>query len=392
MIDRAEARPRLAMDASAWCGSRGLGRYAVQMAIALAHSGELELVPCTHSDRWGPWTIPPELAEKTLVWHSSHLPWSSLRMPLLARRCRPQAVWFPANEAATWGCQPYILTLNDVAQAHYPEKFFARVRDHEHYLTRLKSAVARAARLVTISDYSRRDIAAVTGCSVEQIAMIPLGVDPVFRPVPAEESGRVRRALELEGPYLLYVGGYDFRKNLERLIEAFALLCSRGHRETLVLVGSGGANQRVYPDLRASATRYGVSNRVRFLEGTVGDDLTLRALYNGASVFVFPSLFEGFGLPPLEAMACGTPVVCSTAAALPQVVGEAAVQVDPEDAEGMAQAVARVLDDEELRGRLRAAGRDRAAGYTWAGAAAQFLRLAWQPVAGRCGRKATTAT
>lgn len=380
MAEGSTTRPRLVVDASAWCGWRGLGRYAVQMAVALVESGQIDLVPCAHSDDWGPWPIPQQLREKTLVWRSSSLPWHSLRMPVLARRCRPQAVWFPANEAATWGCRPYVLTVHDVAQAHFPERFFSGREEHQRYLRRLRRAVRRAARVVTDADFSRRDISEVTGCPPDKIVVIPPGVDPVFRPLPRAESRAAVARLGVSSPYVLYVGGFDFRKNLERLLEAFAILVAQGRRETLVLVGSSGRNHRMRPDLQAAATRYGVSHRVAFLEGTVSDDLTLRALYSGASVFVFPSLFEGFGLPPLEAMACGTPVVCSTAASLPQVVGDAAVKVDPEDVEAMARAMASVLDDEQLRAGLREAGLRRAAAHTWESAARQFLRLAWEPV------------
>ncbi len=374
--------PRVVMDASAWCGSRGLGRYAAQMAAALAATGEVAVVPCSHSATWGPWTIPDDLAAQAVVWPASRLPWHGLRMPLLAGWLRPDAVWFPANEAAHWGCRPYLLTLHDVAQAHFPERFFAGSGEYQRFTRRLQRSVERAARIVTDAEFTKRDIVALTGCAPEHIAVVPLGVDPVFQPLDPQEAAVGAAGVGVEGPYILYVGGFDFRKNLERLLEAYRLVVESGREETLVLAGSGGQGGAFYPDLRAAAAMQGISDRVVFLEGVVRDDGTLRSLYNAASLFVFPSLFEGFGLPPLEAMACGTPVVCSSAASLSEVVGEAALTHGPEDTAALAKNMLRALEDGELRSCLRRAGLQRAARYTWAAAADAFLEKALRPVLG----------
>jgi glycosyltransferase involved in cell wall biosynthesis len=160
------------------------------------------------------------------------------------------------------------------------------------------------------------------------------------------------------------VGGFDFRKNLRRLMAAFAQLVDEGFPHQLVLVGGRGNDPRLYPDPNEAVLAYQLGHRVSILDGGV-DDGTLRALYTGADLFVFPSLFEGFGLPPLEAMACGTPVVCSRAASLPEVVGDAAVLFDPEDLASMVAAMRGALVDADLRARLRTAGLARSQCFSW---------------------------
>ncbi|HEY3396317.1 MAG TPA: glycosyltransferase family 1 protein [Armatimonadota bacterium] len=376
MTSTTERPLRLALDASAWCDGRGLGRYAAQMATALAASGRVDLRPFAPDDDWGPWSLSPELRERTTVWRSRYLPWLSYRLPRLVSREQPEVTWFPANEAAPWGCHPYILTIHDVAQAHFPERFFSGVWEYRRYLRRLRGAVAGAARVVTDAACSADDLQQLCGCHPEKLAVVPLGVEAAFRPAPAGEYQPVLQQHQVRQPYVLYVGGFDFRKNLPTLIEAFARLVSRGRPETLILVGTRSRRPAMQPDLEAVVRKHRLGDKVIFLEGTVNDDTQLRALYSGAALFVFPSLFEGFGLPPLEAMACGTPVVCSQAASLPEVVGDAAVSVAAEDASVLAEAMRGVLEDEDRQARLRSAGLLRARLFTWTAAAERLCDLA----------------
>jgi glycosyltransferase involved in cell wall biosynthesis len=224
--------------------------------------------------------------------------------------------------------------------------------------------VALAARVVTVSSYSRQDISSFLQCDAGRMEAIANGVDPIFRPAAPQDVATACHRLRIARPYVLFVGGFDFRKNLRRLMAAFAQLVDEGFPHQLVLVGGRGNDPRLYPDPNEAVLAYQLGHRVSILDGGV-DDGTLRALYTGADLFVFPSLFEGFGLPPLEAMACGTPVVCSRAASLPEVVGGAAVLFEPDEPGSIAAAMRGILCDPEAGGRLVDAGPAHAQSFSW---------------------------
>jgi glycosyltransferase involved in cell wall biosynthesis len=171
---------------------------------------------------------------------------------------------------------------------------------------------------------------------------------------------RLRRRFGLNEPYILYVGALTLRKNIARALEAFAELNSSHPGLCFVLAGPSTWKKTPIASL---LERLGITERV-LLTGPLTDD-DLPALYNGADLFVFPSLYEGFGLPPLEAMACGTPVVTSNASSLPEVVGDAAITVDPYDVDALSGAMRRVLTDPCLRDEMRQKGLARASGFTW---------------------------
>lgn len=218
----------------------------------------------------------------------------------------------------------------------------------------------KAARIITVSENTRQDLLRFSDYPSDRIAVIYEGVADRFRVVddPVKLS-MVRERYGLPGtPFLLHLGHCQERKNIKGLLQALALLRSRGYNVTLAQVGG-----RFSPQQRRLIERLGLAEAVVQVPYAADDDLP--ALYNLADVFVFPSFYEGFGLPPLEAMACGTPVVCSNAASLPEVVGDAALTVAPDDIEGMAAAIARVLDDPALAGDLRRRGLERAQQFTW---------------------------
>jgi glycosyltransferase involved in cell wall biosynthesis len=223
---------------------------------------------------------------------------------------------------------------------------------------------------MTVSRASKRDLLGFFDVDESKILVIPNGIDPsMTRELTAEEIERVKRRFQLSGRNALFVGNIKPHKNVERLIAAFALL-----REdpafsdvTLIVVGDDISK---YPSLRRAVERHRVRAHVRFF-GFV-PEMTLVALYRAADVFVFPSLYEGFGFPPLEAMANGTPVVTSKISSLPEVVGEAALTVDPYNIEEIAGAMKLLLNDGPLRERLSACGRERAVSFSWEKAVAQI--------------------
>lgn len=256
-----------------------------------------------------------------------------------------------------------LLTVHDLSFLRYPEHFVPKL---VQYLTRVvPDSVRRADRVLADSEATRADLVELLGTPPEKVEVLYSGVDARFRPLPQEgERERLRTRYGLDRPYVLSVGTLQPRKNYIRLIRAFARLSPR---ET-VLVIAGGRGW-LYEEVLEEAARF--PDRVRILGFVEEEDLP--ALYRGARLFVMPSFYEGFGLPVLEAMACGVPVVCSGVSSLPEVAGDAALLVDPTDEEGLAEAMRRALEDEPLRERMRARGLARAASFTWDRAARQLL-------------------
>jgi glycosyltransferase involved in cell wall biosynthesis len=205
----------------------------------------------------------------------------------------------------------------------------------------------------------------------EKVTTVQLAADPAFCPLPVPEVEGVLAHYKLESGYLLFVGTLEPRKNLVGLLSAYRLLVDRGETEVpLVVVGGRGW---LYEDIFAQVQELELSDRVRFLHNV--PDADLPALYNGAVLLAAPSFYEGFGLPSLEAMACGTPVVVSDRGSLPEVVGEAGVQVNPDDPEAIAAGLSKVLSDPDRRRRLAEAGLARAARFSWERAARETLEV-----------------
>jgi glycosyltransferase involved in cell wall biosynthesis len=264
-----------------------------------------------------------------------------------------------------------VLTVHDLAFRLMPETAPQSTR---RWLASLDRSLRRAAAVIAVSETTKRDLVQLYDLAEGRITVIPHGVDQeVYRPQPQAEIDRVRRAFGIDGPYLLSLGGIEPRKNLPRLLEAFGSLRSDVR---LVVAGAGvewnpegsdllrGALDALPEDARRRVT----------LTGYVSEPDKV-ALLAGAELLAYPSLYEGFGLPVLEAMACGTPVVTSNGSALPEVAGDAAVLIDPTETGALRDALARVLVDTALRDRLRAAGRDRAGAFTWDASAARTVEV-----------------
>ena len=224
-------------------------------------------------------------------------------------------------------------------------------------------ATHRSARVLTVSEASKRDILRYFHVPESKITVIYNAIDERFNEEPAaDEVMRVRERYQLNDPFILYAGNIKPHKNLERLIEAFHII-RRGELEHVKLLIIGDEISK-YATLRRTVHRYKLHKHVRFF-GFV-PDATLAILYRLARVFVFPSLYEGFGLPPLEAMASGTPVITSNVSSLPEVVGEAAMLIDPYEPDAIAGAMRRVLTDNRLRDDMRERGLARVREFSWA--------------------------
>jgi glycosyltransferase involved in cell wall biosynthesis len=228
----------------------------------------------------------------------------------------------------------------------------------------VRGSLRRAARVIAVSEFTRADIIDLYGLDPGKVVAIPNGVDGRFRPL-AEAKMRVQERFAINRPYMLCVGALQARKNVPLAIEAYSRVMGRGTDCELVVAG-GDRGGRL--DVLDAILRARLTGRVHLL-GHV-EDAEMPALYSGAKALLFPSLYEGFGLPALEAMAAGTPVIASNTTGLAEVVGDAGLTVDPRSAEELADAMGRILADAALRERLVAAGLARAREFTWARAAA----------------------
>lgn len=264
-----------------------------------------------------------------------------------------------------------VVTVHDMVLHAHPETM--RDRTRTLLKLRLEASMRRADRIVTDSVFSRREITKYYPAYAQKVDVVPCGVDmSVFHPLAdRSEIGRVKARLGIEGEYFLYLGTLEPRKNLVRLIQAYEILCSR-HGDAPKLVIAGGKGWQ-YADIFSAAAPLRAEGNILFADYVSVS--ALAALYSGAVAFVFPSLYEGFGLPPLEAMACGTPVIVSDAASLPEVVGDAALLVDPYSVETIAEAMQRVLNDTQLRQTLRLLGLARAKQFTWDAAAEKLYAI-----------------
>ena len=254
-----------------------------------------------------------------------------------------------------------VVTIHDCIHLMFPEYLPSRLA-----LTYARTSIAlasrRARRVLTVSESSKRDILRFVDVPADKIDVIYNAYDERFGVEPREEDMlRVRERYQLDDEFVLYAGNVRPHKNLKRLIEAFDLVRKRGLAHLkLVLIGDEISK---YAELRRAVHSHQLHQYVRFL-GYLPEE-TLAIMYRLAGVFVFPSLYEGFGLPPLEAMASGTPVVTSNVSSLPEVTGDAAVLVDPYHPEAIADGIERVLGDEALRRDLRAKGLARARQFSW---------------------------
>lgn len=312
----------------------------------------------------------PPLSSRVVI-RDVRLPrlWTHLRLGPTSWLARPHVLFVPAHVVPLLH-PPTVVTIHDVGYRVFPAAHTAR-RRLELELTTYWSV--RAARhVLTISQATKRDLVAWYGVDPQRITVTHLGVSAGFAP-PADPQAiaevRMRYGIHRR-PYVLYIGTVQPRKNLVRVIDALARTLTAGYDLDLVIAGKQGWLSE--PIVRRAA-ELGITHHVHFT-GYVADT-DLPALLAGAQAFVFPSLYEGFGMPVLEAMACGTPVITSTMSSLPEVAGDAALLVDPLDTDAIARAIMRLFDDENLRTDLRWRGLARVRQFTWEECARRTLEV-----------------
>ncbi len=299
--------------------------------------------------------------------------WEQIALPLAVSRINADLLYAPYFSLPLVTHARTVVTIHDLIPLLLPE--YAPSAPFKAYFKLVSAATRRADAIVTDSRHSAADIARHLGVPPDKIHIVPLGVDARFTHAhDAEELARLRARLGLPERFMLYLGGVDPRKNVSVLLRALRVLRDHGEKiAPLTIVAPQGGR---FADPRDEAAQLGVMSDALFLDWIADEDKA--ALYAAATAFVFPSRYEGFGLTPLEAMAAGTPVLCSRASSLPEVTGDAALLLDPDDADAWAAALARIDGDAALRADLAARGRAQAATFTWDDTVAGLLEVFYQ--------------
>jgi len=290
----------------------------------------------------------------------TNLGWSAVGLPWAASRAGVDVIHAPAYTAPLTARVPTVLTIHDVSYASHPEWYPYR-RDALRRAFYRRSA-RTAARIVTVSEFSAGEIGKAYGIPRDHITVAPQGVSHAF--LPGAPEAQIDSPPGVQAPFLLHVGDLHERRNLGVVVRALIESRRTGALRDPISLVLAGVDRGLGDELRRLADAASWPELVVCL-GAVRDECLI-ALYRGAASLVYPSRYEGFGLPLLEAMACGTPVVASRAASIPEVVGDAAILVDPDDVPGWGRAIARVITDAALHERMRQAGIERAAEFTWA--------------------------
>jgi glycosyltransferase involved in cell wall biosynthesis len=350
---------RVAVDATAIPPRlTGAGVYAARLLARLAKRDDLDLVAFAAPGSSAALAAPglrPRPVRAAGLGRPARIAWTQLAAGRAARRGGARLLHGLHYELPLRARLPTVVTVHDLTLVTHPEWHeAAKVR---YFGWALRRAVAAADRVLCVSATTAADLVEHLGVAAERVDVTPLGTDLV--PASEDEVARLRARLDLQGPYLLGLGTHEPRKDLPTLVRAFAAL-ARELPHTLVLAGLAGWGSGA---LAGAVAASGVAERVR-LTGYV-PERDKAALLSGADLLAYPSRYEGFGLPVLEAMACGTPVVTTTGGSLPEVAGDAALLVPPGDAQQLAAAVLKLLGDQAARADQARRGRARAAAFTW---------------------------
>lgn len=309
--------------------------------------------------------------------------WEQTALPVEVVRKRLDLLHCTVNVRPVLCSCPAIVTVHDVVFLRYPQAFKPAKR---RYLAAMTGWSCRhAAHVIAVSEQTRQDVIEFFGVAPDRVTTVHNGVGEQFSRYPKNEVEDFRRSKGLaDKRIILYVGTLEPRKNIPMAIGALAHLIKSGQHEDCVLA-VGGSKGWYYEEIFASAKRLGLveSGKVRFLGRIPDEELPL--WYNSAAAFVYPSLYEGFGLPVLEAMGCGAPVVAADTSAFPEVVGEAGLLVDPRDQAAWCRALSSVLDDKDLAAELSTRGVEQASKFSWQKAAEETARL-YDRVLGRNGK------
>lgn len=347
----------------------GIRNYVVHLLNALAALDAETDYRVLHSrkDRNPP--LPAPNFRSFACWTPSHHRLERWALGMEVRRLRLDLLHSPDFIPPAFGYRRSVITVHDLNFLYYPK--FLTAESRRYYNQQIEWAVQRADHILADSHSAQVDLITLLNVSSEKVTVVHLAADPAFCPLSKKEARRIAAQHDLKSGFLLFVGTLEPRKNIPGLLRAYRLLLDEAVTTApLVLVGGMGW---LYDEVFERVEALCLTEHVRFLHDV--PDADLPGLYNAASVLVTPSFYEGFGLPALEAMACGTPVVVAERASLPEVVGEAGLLVNPDDPEDIAHALIRVLTEDSLRAQMRKQGLAQAARFTWERTARETLAV-----------------
>ncbi len=344
----------------------GVGQYLHGLVAALATLPDLKLtlyIPADATPLPAPAGVTLTKLRSPFAGRSTNMQkvvFEQLSVPAAARLDKADLIHVPYFAPPLSSRVPVVTTIPDLiplTRSAYRGSLKIRL-----YTALVRRAAQHSARIITISQAVAQQVTAILGRPASSIDVTYLAADPIYQPTDVPDA--LRAGAEIPAQYIYYVGGYDERKNIPTLLRAYAALPEALRTQyPLVLAGrAAGTNPHLFPDIDGLITQLGIGPTVRRIDVSRADN---PALYSGATCFVYPSCDEGFGLPPLEAMACGTAVIAARAASIPEVVGDAACMVEPFDVAGWTAALLAVLTDNDLRNRLQRAGTARARQFTY---------------------------
>jgi len=296
------------------------------------------------------------------------VPWEQVWLPRHLRSLKADLLFSPSYSTPVLSPVKTVVTIHDITYEVNPKWFRPKERLKMRVLTRI--AAGRANHIIAVSEATKKDLVNHYGVTPEKISVIHEASGEEFVPSSVDEK-RIREKYQLKGEFFLFVGSFFSRRNLPVLVEAFQNVVKGNSNAELLLVGQ----DRSYPPLGLDKllAKKSLGERVKWVEYVPEADLV--SLYNLATAFVYPSSYEGFGLPLLEAMACGTPVITGNSSSLPEVVGDSGILVDPENVEALASAMLQVLQNPSLRDNLAKRGMERAKHFSWRKAAKETLEV-----------------
>ena len=353
-------------------GRTGVGYYTEHLLQHLAREvvatgDEIVVVSNKPIDTQAP--LPPHVRVHPGHRFPIRIGWMQLRAASALDAIQPDVAHFTNGMIPLGAVPPTVVTVHDMSLRLYPGCHPVRRLLLNRPLMHI--AIRQASAIVTVSNSARRDLLRLHGVAADRVSVVHEAASPVFRPI--ADRGRLeamRARYNLPPRFMLYVGTIEPRKNLPRLMTAFAEARQAGIPHHLVCVGPYGWSSR---DLTGCIERLGIQDAVHFTGYVPFDHLP--SIYNLGEFFAFPSLYEGFGLPVVEAMACGVPVLTSSTSSLGEIAGDAAVTIDPADAEAMTDAIIRLATDAELRRDRSASGLQRARSFSWAQTAREMLAV-----------------
>lgn len=351
--------------------------HVIQQMKALPEAAKHEWLLYTNDALTGGLEAGPEnWKEKRLAWPPKYL-WTQARLTWEMMKRAPDVLFVPAHILPRISPKKSVVTVHDVGFKRFPEAY-KKIQVAYHDIS-TRDIVERGARIITVSEFCKREIVGLYGADPDKIFVTPLGIDHArFVPQNDERIAQVKQKYGIKERYVLFVGRIDKKKNLVTLVKAFEQIAEAQPNLELVLAGTfsgpAGLATTGADELQNGIRNSAFADRIKLL-GYL-DEADKPALLSGASAYVQPSIYEGFGLPPLEAMACGTPAICADSTCLPEVVGEGnALFFDPLDADALASSLTRLLSSSELRELLIAKGLERAKQYDWRRTAQETLRI-----------------